>query len=93
LKQYAAHHSNDGSTKSIFFLEDNFKNMTTFLRVPGVQRNSLAETGMRVLRRLERNHDGFRSEKGRQNALKIYQAVTYLVWSIHNPPNLDASSR
>lgn len=72
LKQYVAHNENDGYTKSISFLEDNFKNMTTFLRVPGVQRNSLAETGMRVLRRLERNHDGFRSDKGRQNALKIY---------------------
>jgi hypothetical protein len=46
---------------------------------------------MRVLRRLERNHDGFRSEKGRQNAIKIYQAVTYLGWSIHNLPNLGAS--
>jgi hypothetical protein len=69
LKQYAAYHENDGYTKSISFLADNFKNMTTFLRVPGVQRNSLAESGMRVLRRLERNHDGFRSEKGRQNAL------------------------
>ncbi len=92
LKQYAAHHSQDGYTKSISFLDDNFKNMTTFLRVPGVQRNSLAETGMRVLRRLERKHDGFRSERGRQNALKIYQAVTYLGWSIHNPPNLSASS-
>ena len=65
--------------------------MTTFLRVPGVQRNSLAESGMRVLRRLEQNHDGFRSDKARQNALKIYQAVTYLGWSIHNPPNLTAS--
>lgn len=92
LKQYVAHHEKDGYTKSITFLEDNFKNMTTFLRVPGVQRNSLAETGMRVLRRLERNHDGFRSDKGRQNALKIYQAVTYLGWSIHNPPTLAASS-
>lgn len=92
LKQYAAHHEKDGYTKSISFLDDNFKNMTTFLRVPGVQRNSLAETGMRVLRRLERNHDGFRSEKGRQNAIKIYQAVTYLGWSIHNPPNLAALS-
>ena len=92
LKQYAAHHENDGYTKSISFLDDNFKNMTTFLRAPGVQRNSLAETGMRVLRRLERNHDGFRSEKGRQNAIKIYQAVAYLGWSIHNPSNLAASS-
>ena len=92
LKKYAAHQEKDGYTKSIAFLDDNFKNMTTFLRVPGVQRNSLAETGMRVLRRLERNHDGFRSEKGRQNAIKIYQAVTYLGWNIHHPPNLAASS-
>ena len=92
LKQYAAHHEKDGYTKSISFLDDNFRNMTTFLRVPGVQRNSLAETGMRVLRRLEGNHDGFRSEKGWQKAIKIYQAVTYLGWSIHNPPNLAASS-
>jgi Transposase len=92
LKQYTAHHSEDGYTKSISFLDDNFKNMTTFLRVPGVQRNSLAETGMRVLRRLERNHDGFRSDKARQNALKIHQAVVYLGWSIHNPPNLAPSS-
>jgi hypothetical protein len=91
LKQYAAHHEDDGYTKSISFLDEHFKNMTTFLRVPGAQRNSLAESGMRVLRRLERNHDGFRSDKGRQNALKIYQAVTYLGWSIHNPPNLAAS--
>lgn len=91
LKQYAAHHENDGYTKSIVFLENNFKNMTTFLREPKVQRNSLAETGMRTLRRLERNHDGFRSEKGRQNAIKIYQAVTYLGWTIHDPPNLAAS--
>ena len=37
LKRYVAHHENDGSTKSIIFLEENFKNMTTFLRVPGVQ--------------------------------------------------------
>lgn len=92
LKQYVAQHDNDGYTKSLSFLQDNFQNMTTFLRVPGVQRNSLAETGMRVLRRLERNHDGFRSDKGRQNALKIYQAVTYLDWSIHNPPNLATST-
>lgn len=92
LQQYVAHHEKDGYTKSVSFLTDNFQNMTTFLREPGVQRNSLAETGMRVLRRLERNHDGFRSEKGRQNALKIYQAVTYLGWGIHNPPNLATSS-
>jgi len=92
LKEHVAHHEKDGYTKSVSFLDEHFKNMTTFLRVPGVQRNSLAESGMRVLRRLEREHDGFRSEKSRQNALKIYQAVTYLGWSIHNPPNLAVPS-
>jgi transposase-like protein len=90
LKRYAAFHEDDGYSKSISFLDDHFKNMTTFLRVPGVQRNSLAESGMRVLRRLERNHDGLRSDQGWQNALKIYQAVIYLGWSIHDPPNLAA---
>jgi hypothetical protein len=91
LKQYAAYKEDAGYRKSIAFLDAHFKNMTTFLRVPGVQRNSEAETGMRVLRRWERNHDGFRSETGRSNALRIYQAVMYLDWSIRNPPNFAAS--
>lgn len=91
LKQYAAYKAEGGYTKAISFLDEHFKNMTTFLRVPGVQRNSEAETGMRVLRRWERNHDGFRSETGRSHALRIYQAVMYLDWSIRNPPNLTAS--
>jgi Transposase len=92
LKKYAAYKTDNGYTKSSSFLEEHFQHMTTFLRVPGVQRNSLAESGRRVLRRLERNHDGFRSDKTRRNALKIYQAVTYLGWSIHNPPKLTAPS-
>jgi len=92
LKQYAAYHEDDGYTKAIDFLDGHFPRMTTFLRIPGVQRNSLAESGMRVLRRLERNHDGFRSESARQDALKIYQAVMYLGWSIHNPPNLATAN-
>jgi hypothetical protein len=92
LKKYAAYQTDKGYTKSISFLAEHFPSMTTFLRVPGVQRNSLAESGMRVLRRPESNHDGFRSDKGRHNALKIYQAVMYLDWSIHNPPNLTAPS-
>jgi hypothetical protein len=41
-----------------------------------------------VLRRLERNHDGFSQRKDGRNAIKIYQTVAYLGWSIHNPPNL-----
>ena len=92
LKEYVKYHEKDGYTQSVSFLDKHFKNMTTFLRVPGVQRNSLAESGMRVLRRLEESHDGFRSDKGRQNALRIYQAVTYLGWTIHHPPKLTAST-
>jgi hypothetical protein len=88
LVRYADQKSDDGYTKSIAFLKEHFRNMTTFLRVPGVQRNSEAETGMRVLRRWERNHDGFRSEKRRSDALRIYQSVVYLGWTIQNPPKL-----
>ena len=73
--------------KVITFLEDHFDWMTTFLQKEGVQRNSLAETGMRSLRRLEIEHDGFRSEKGRDNFLRIYQAVKYFGWTVHHPPS------
>jgi transposase-like protein len=68
------------------FIEENFQWMTEYLRYKGVKRNSLAESGMRVLRRLEISHDGFRSESGRNNCLRIYQAVKYLGWSVHRPP-------
>ncbi len=41
---------------------------------------------MRVLRRLEYEHDGFRSEKGREDFLRIYQAIKYLDWEVYKPP-------
>ena len=69
-------------TKVINFLEDYFPGMTTFLRNEKVERRSLAETGMRTLRRLEAAHDGFRSDGGREDFLRIYQAIKYLGWSI-----------
>ena len=70
----------------IDFLTRNFEWMTAYLRYPGVQRNSLAETGMRLLRRLENEHDGFRTPKGRSRCLRIYQCVKYLGWKVHRPP-------
>jgi len=70
--------------KVIGFLEEHFSWMTTYLKHEEVKRNSLAESGMRVLRRLEIEHDGFRSEKGWKNCLKIYQAVKYLGWSVYD---------
>ena len=72
--------------KVVAFLEKHFDWMTTFLQHKKVKRNSLAETGMRTLRRLEVDHDGFRSEKGLDNMIRIYQAVKYLGWSVHHPP-------
>ena len=55
--------------------------MITFLRVPGVRRNSLAETGMRTLRRLEQGHDGFRSADTRDAYVRLFQAIRYCGWS------------
>ena len=69
--------------KSVNFLEDTFEQATTHLREKGVKRNSLAESGMRTLRRLELEHDGFRVEDSREDFLRIYQAVKYLGWSLH----------
>ena len=72
--------------KVVAYLEKHFDWMTAFLRHKKVKRNSLAETGMRTLRRLEVDHDGFRSEEGLDNMIRIYQAVKYLGWSVHHPP-------
>ena len=72
--------------KSIGFLEKNFGWMTAFLRCDRVKRNSLSESGMRTLRRLEFAHDGFRSDEGRENFLRIYQAIKYLDWDVYKPP-------
>jgi hypothetical protein len=71
--------------KVVSFLNDHFAWMTAYLRHEGVKRNSLAESGMRVLRRLEVEHDGFRSATGRSNCLRIYQAVKYLGWTVQRP--------
>ena len=76
--------------KVLTFWEDHFEQMITSLKHDDVQRNSLAESGMRVLRRLEVGHDGLRTPKGRENCLRIYQAVKYLGWSVHNPPTMLA---
>ena len=69
-------------TKVINFLEDYFPGMTTYLCDKKVKRRSLSETSMRTLRRLEVAHDGFRSDGGRKDFLRIYQSIKYLGWSI-----------
>ena len=42
------------------------------------RRGSNSESGMRLLRRLEKNHDGIRSATTRQHYIQIYQAIKYL---------------
>jgi hypothetical protein len=42
------------------------------------RRGSNSESGMRLLRRLEKNHDGIRSAATRQHYIQLYQAITYL---------------
>ncbi|MFH2001264.1 MAG: transposase [Planctomycetota bacterium] len=74
--------------KSVNFLKDRFNDMISFLHVDGMKRNSLAESGIRSLRRLERGHDGFRGTKGRDNYLRLYQAIRYCGWSVHRDDGL-----
>src|SRR5437870_6809328 len=52
-----------------------------YLRKKGMgkhRRGSNSESGMRLLRRLEKNHDGVRSAATRQHDIQIYQAIKYL---------------
>jgi hypothetical protein len=74
--------------KAVNFLSDRFDDMITFLRVDGVKRNSLAESGIRCLRRLEQGHDGFRGPVGRDTYLRLYQAIRYCGWSVHRGDGL-----
>lgn len=86
LKSQEAAKESKHHEKAINFLEDTFDQATTYLGEKDVQRNSLAESGMRILRRLELEHDGFRTDDSREDFLRIYQAVKYLGWSVHGAP-------
>jgi hypothetical protein len=63
------------------FLDDHWEQALRYLRKKGMgthRRGSNAESGMRLLRRLEKNHDGIRSAATRQHYMQIYQAMKYL---------------
>lgn len=64
--------------KVMTFLQTHFENMLTYLRVPGVQRNSLSECTIRSLRRIEGLRQGFKTQKGRVNHLKLLQWRKYV---------------
>jgi transposase-like protein len=84
LKTQVAAEPKSPFAKSVAFLESRFSDMVAFLRHPTfVRRNSLAETGIRCLRRLEQGHDGFRGAAGLDRYLRLYQAVKYCGWTVH----------
>jgi len=63
------------------FFDDHWEQALRYLRKKGMgkhRRGSNAESGMRLLRRLEKNHDGIRSAATRQHYIQIYQAMKYL---------------
>src|SRR5712692_10223537 len=63
------------------FFDDHWDQALQYLRKKGMgthRRGSNSESGMRLLRRLEKNHDGVRSAATRQHYIQIYQAMKYL---------------
>ena len=63
------------------FFDDHWDQALRYLRQKGMgkyRRGSNSESGMRLLRRLEKNHDGIRSAETRQHYIQIYQAMKYL---------------
>ena len=63
------------------FFDDHWEHALRYLRKKGMgthRRGSNSESGMRLLRRLEKNHDGIRSAATRQHYMQIYQAMKYL---------------
>ena len=63
------------------FFDAHWEQALRYLRKKGMgkhRRGSNSESGMRLLRRLEKNHDGIRSAETRQHYIQIYQATKYL---------------
>src|SRR5467141_225520 len=63
------------------FFDDHWDQALRYLRKKGMgkhRRGSNSESGMRLLRRLEKNHDGIRSAATRRHYIQIYQAMKSL---------------
>jgi Transposase len=71
----------DHLEKILTFFDGHWDQALRYLRKKGMgkyRRGSNSESGMRLLRRLEKNHDGLRSAATRQHYIQIYQAIKYL---------------
>lgn len=81
LKNQIERLENGYLNKIVKFFSDHWNEAMQYLRKKGLAkypRSSNSESGMRVLRRLEKNHDGIRSAETRKHYVKIYQAIKYL---------------
>ena len=61
--------------------DDHWDQALRYLRKKGMgkhRRGSNSESGRRLLRRLEKNHDGIRSAATRRHYIQLYQAIRYL---------------
>ena len=66
---------NDHLSRISEFFDQHWDEAMQYLRKRGLgkyRRSSNSESGMRILRRLEKNHDGIRSEVTRKNYIKIW---------------------
>jgi len=81
LKNQIVEIENDHPGKICGFFGDHRNDAMRYLKKKGLgkyRRSSNSESGMRIPRRLEKNHDGIRSESTRKNYIKIYQVIKYL---------------
>jgi len=81
LKRQIGETENKRLGKICAFFDDHWNLAMQYLKKRGLgkyRRSSNSESGMRILRRLEKSHDGIRSEITRKNYIKIYQVIKYL---------------
>lgn len=81
LKRQVDELENKSLDKIVKFFGDHWNEAMHYLKKGGSakhKRFSNSEPGMRILRRLEKSHDGIRSEKSRKDYIKIFQSVKYL---------------
>ena len=81
LKRQISPMGNSCPDKTGRFFDEHRQEAMQYLRKRGLakhRRSSNPESGMRLLRRPEKNHDGIRSEVTRKNYIKIYQTIKYL---------------
>ena len=96
LKDQVDQMENSHLNKICKFFDNHWSQAMQFLKKRGLgkyKRSSNSESGMRMLRRLEKNHDGIRSEVTRKNYIKIYQAIKYLSADIADFLNIPETMR